>query len=88
MLFRSVLAIAHLFVRPGGEIYGATRAETTERATHVNWWDHLDEAQGDVSLLMGVEKKLAMTYKMIQQITGIQVSSPEEIEDQWMDLVD
>jgi hypothetical protein len=84
---KSVLAIAHLFVRPGGEIYGATRDTKASRDTHVNWWDHLDEAQGGVSLLMGVKKKLAMTYKMVQQITGIVVSSPEDIEDKWMDLI-
>ena len=29
-----------------------------------------------------------MTYKMIQQITGISVSSPDQIEDKWMDLLD
>lgn len=84
---KGALAIAHLFVRPGGEIYGATRGQTAERTTHVNWWDNLDTAHGDVSLLMGVKKKLSMTYKMVQQITGIEVASPEDIEDKWMDLV-
>jgi hypothetical protein len=84
---KGALAIAHLFVRPGGEIYGVTREVTNDRSTHVNWWDHLDAPQDGVSLLMGVEKKLAMTYKMVEQITGISVSSPEDIEEKWMDLV-
>jgi hypothetical protein len=85
---KGVLAIAHLFVRPGGEIYGATRPETATRETHVNWWDHLDDAEGDVSLLMGVDKKLQMTYKMVEQVTGLVVNSPDEVEDTWLGLVD
>lgn len=85
---KGVLSIAHLFVRPGGELYGATRGEVSDRDTHVNWWDHLDEPEDGVSLLMGVPKKLAMTYKMVEQITGIAVSSPDDIEEKWMDLVD
>jgi len=82
------LAIAHLFIRPGGEIYGATRSETSIRETHVNWWDHLESSQNGVSLLMGVEKNLSMTYKMVEQITGISVRSPEELEDRWIELLD
>jgi hypothetical protein len=85
---KGAFAVAHMFTRPGGELYGATRDHTEDRSGHMNWWDHVDPGQEGVSLLMGIEKKLAMVCKMLNQVTGIKVNDADEIEETWMRLVE
>jgi hypothetical protein len=83
---KQALAVAHLFVREGGELYGSKRDEIQERNTHVNWWDHL-EGQSALDFPDLIERKATLIYHAISRITGISLSSPEEIEDTWMEMV-
>lgn len=83
---KEAFSVAHLFMREGGELYGSRREQVETRDTHVNWWDHLEHRSGLFSP-EAIEKKQMLVYHALEKITGIKVSSPEAVEDTWMDLV-
>lgn len=82
---KDAFAIAHLFVREGGELYGSHRSHLEQRSTHVNWWDTIDT--GALQRPEDIDGKLAMIFSALRQVTGIKVASATEVEDVWMDLV-
>lgn len=82
---KGAFAIAHFFLREGGEMYGYARGATERRDTHVNWWDQLDFR--DAERPDDFERQRKLTYSSLEQVTGIQVSSPDEIEATWMSLL-
>ncbi|MCA9695514.1 MAG: hypothetical protein R3A51_15080 [Nannocystaceae bacterium] len=82
---KEAFAVAHFFVREGGELYGAKREQIEQRDTHVNWWDHIE--QGKISTPDAITRKQTLIYSALKRITGITVSSVDEVEDTWMDLV-
>lgn len=79
-------AVAHLFLREGGEVHGSRRSQVVERATHVNWWDHVEHREGMYSP-DALRKKEQLIFYALRRITGIPVASAQEVEDTWMDLV-
>ena len=81
---KGAFAVAHLFVREGGELYGSQRQEIERRDSHVNWWDSL---KYEMVIPDNIERKLAFIYSALRQITGIQVKSVVEIERTWLELV-
>lgn len=83
---KEAFSVAHLFLREGGELYGSKRDRVEERGTHVNWWDHLEYREG-MQAPDAIERKQTLIYNALKRITGISVSSPEEVEDKWMELV-
>lgn len=83
---KDAFAIAHLFVREGGELYGSYRSRLEQRPTHVNWWDTIDT--GALERPEDLEGKLAMIFSALRQVTGHKVASAAEVEDVWMDLVE
>jgi hypothetical protein len=83
---KEAFAVAHLFMQEGGELYGSKREQVQERETHVNWWDQLEHRSGLFSP-EATEKKQMLIYHALEKITGIKVSSPQEVEDVWLDLV-
>ncbi|WP_224361843.1 ferritin-like domain-containing protein [Hyalangium versicolor] len=81
-------AVAHLFLREGGELYGSSRAHVEYRGTHTNWWDHLEDGAGKAAAAPeALERKRTLILHALKRITGISCSSPQEVEDVWMDLV-
>jgi tetratricopeptide (TPR) repeat protein len=57
--------VAHLFLREDGELEGSARPQVQDRGTHVNWWDHLETAEGDFRPEAGDKKaqlNLASVY--------------------------
>jgi hypothetical protein len=81
-------AVAHLFLREGGELYGSARAHVEERTTHTNWWDHLEDGAGATAAAPeAIERKRSLILHSLKRITGITCASAEEVEDQWMELV-
>lgn len=82
---KEVFAVAHVFLRDGGELHGSDRGYLEERPTHVNWWDHLEliTAEADAPK----RKKEQLIFGALKKITGIQVHSADEAEDVWLDLV-
>lgn len=83
---KEAFAIAHFFVRPGGDLHGRERDHVETRDTHVNWWDHIEHGPA-VDTPEAVERKMGLVFHALKRITGIQVTSPEQVEDTWMDLV-
>lgn len=83
---KEAFAVAHLFLREGGEVHGSKRDQVEHRGTHVNWWDQIEYRDG-MYAPDAIEKKKALMFKALESITGIIVSSAEEVEDTWMDLV-
>jgi hypothetical protein len=83
---KEAFAVAHLFLREGGEVYGSKRGKVEERGTHVNWWDHIEYREGMYSP-DAIEKKETLIFNALKRITGITVSSAAEVEDRWMELV-
>lgn len=82
---KDAFAIAHLFLREGGELYGSTRKQVERRETHVNWWDELET--GSVEMPEDIQHKRRLVFRALREVTGIEVSSVDEVEDVWMDLV-
>lgn len=82
---KGAFAIAQFFLREGGELEGYARERREQRGTHVNWWDQLDfrtaERPDDF------ERQHKLTYVCLEQVTGISVSSPEEVQEKWMEFV-
>lgn len=83
---KDALAVAFLFVREGGELYGSRRETVEDRGTHVNWWDTLDDG-GEVDRPQTIEKQKAMIFTLVRQLTDIEVTSVDELEEAWMDRV-
>jgi rubrerythrin len=83
---RQAFAVAHLFLREEGELYGSERERREQRETHVNWWDNLKKEEGIVHPDAD-GKKEDMVLKALHKITGIQVNSAAEVERKWMELV-
>lgn len=81
-------AVAHLFLRDGGELYGSAREHVEHRETHINWWDHLaEETRGLTVSPESLERKRSLILHALKRVTGISCSSAEEVEDTWMELV-
>jgi hypothetical protein len=83
---KDAFAIAHFFLREGGEVNGSKRDRVEQRATHVNWWDHIEYRDG-MYAPDAVSTKEKLIFSALKSITGIVVSSAEEVEEKWMDLV-
>ncbi|HYH95401.1 ferritin-like domain-containing protein [Hyalangium sp.] len=83
---KEAFAVAHLFLREGGEVQGSRREHVQQRETHVNWWDQLEYREG-MYAPDAIEKKETLIFHALKRITGISVSSAEEVEDTWMELV-
>jgi hypothetical protein len=83
---KEAFAVAHLFLREGGEVHGSRRGHVEHRVTHVNWWDQLEYRDG-MNAPDAAEKKETLIFHALKRITGITVSSAEEVEDTWMELV-
>jgi len=83
---KDAFAVAHLFLREDGEIQGSTRAALEDRREYVNWWDHIDTADGDFRP-EAFQKKEQLVCGALKKITGIEVHSRDEVEDTWMDLI-
>ena len=83
---KEAFAVAHFFLREGGEVYGSRREHVERRDTHVNWWDRIDYRDGMYSP-DAIEKKETLIFHALQRITGLAVSSAEEVEEQWLELV-
>ena len=84
---KEAFAVAHLFLRDGGELQGSARERLEDRGTHVNWWDQLET--GDSGFRPdALDRKEQLVFGALKKITGIEVSSRDEVEDTWMDLVE
>jgi hypothetical protein len=83
---KEAFSVAHFFLRDGGEVHGSKRQRVEQRDTHVNWWDHLEYREGMYSP-DAIDKKQTLIFNALKRITGITVSSVEEVEDTWMELV-
>jgi hypothetical protein len=79
-------AVAHLFLREGGELQGSRRGHVEQRSTHVNWWDQLIFREG-IEAPEAIERKEALIFNALKRITSRSVSSAEEVEDTWMEMV-
>lgn len=81
-------AVAHLFVRDGGELLGSDREQPETRDTHVNWWDQIQNTDGDGGFRPGaLDRKQKLIFRALEKITGIRVGSAEETEKAWLDLL-
>lgn len=86
---KHAFAVAHMFLKEGGELAGSSRENIDERnKTHVNWWDHLEnfDDKPQLDLQPEHERKAEMFFDALARITDIQVSSFEQLEDTWMEL--
>jgi rubrerythrin len=83
---KDAFAVAHMFLRSDGELQGSARGRVEDRGTHVNWWDSLDTGDNDYTP-EAYEKKQQLIFGALRKITGISVSSVEQVEDTWMSLV-
>lgn len=83
---KDAFAVAHFFLRDGGDLYGSKRHKVETRPTHVNWWDHIESKYG-LEVPDAIEKKRLQICASLKRITGISVNSPEEVEEKWMELV-
>lgn len=83
---KEAFAVAHFFLRDDGDLYGSKRERIESRDTHVNWWDHIERAEAEETP-DAIERKQTLIFSALKRITGISVSSTEELEDTWMDLV-
>lgn len=83
---KEAFAVAHLFLREGGELYGIKREHLEKRDTHVNWWDRVEFSE-QMNAPEALERKQALILYALRRITGIACSSAQDVEDTWMDLV-
>ena len=51
----------------------------------MNWWDSIET--GDLERPDDIEGKQNMIFSALRQVTGIKVTTAEEVEDAWMDMV-
>ncbi|RKG67588.1 ferritin-like domain-containing protein [Corallococcus sp. CA054B] len=83
---KEAFAVAHLFLRDGGEVHGSKREHVESRETHVNWWDQVRHREGFYAP-DALRKKEQLIFHALKRITGITVTSRDELENTWMDLV-
>ncbi|SEM47412.1 hypothetical protein SAMN05444354_11786 [Stigmatella aurantiaca] len=83
---KEAFAVAYFFLRDDGEVHGSKRERVVQRDTHVNWWDQLEYREGMYSP-DAIDKKEMLIFNALKRITGITVSSAEEVKDKWMELV-
>jgi hypothetical protein len=83
---KEAFAVAHFFLRDGGELKGSKRERVESRDSHVNWWDQLEYREG-MYAPDAKDKKETLIFNALKRITGITVSSAEEVEEKWMELV-
>lgn len=81
---KGAFAVAHLFVREGGELYASNRQKVERRDSHINWWDAL---KYEMVIPDNIERKQGLIFSALRQITGIQVKSAAEVEEKWLELV-
>jgi hypothetical protein len=87
-LAKESFAVAHFFLREGGELYGSAREHVEHRPTHTNWWDHLEEGASKAAAAPeALDRKRSLILHALKRITGIACSSAQEVEDMWMELV-
>lgn len=85
---KECFAVAHFFLREGGELYGSAREHVETRSTHTNWWDHLEAVAGQTVVEPEMlERKRSLILHALKRITGIACASAEQVEEQWMELV-
>jgi rubrerythrin len=84
---KGALAVAHLFLREGGEIHGSYRQKIEQRQTHVNWWDSLKVEALQTDGPVEIERKANLIFAALKQITGIHFSSAAEVEEKWLEMV-
>jgi hypothetical protein len=83
---KDAFAVAHLFLREGGELMGSGRESVEDRGSHVNWWDHL-EAEDPSLVLAAIDKKEQLIFGALKKVTGIEVRSRAEVEETWLELI-
>jgi hypothetical protein len=83
---KECFAVAHFFLREGGELYGSKREKVEQRDTHINWWDHLEYRSG-MNAPDAHERKRSLMLYALRRITGISCASAEEVEDKYLELV-
>lgn len=83
---KEAVSVVYLFTREGGELMGSRRDQVEQRASHVNWWDHI-ETTDEVGQPDDVERQRTMVFAMLKSITGVAVTTLDELEDTWMELV-
>lgn len=86
---KDVLSMAYTWVRPdAGETYGSIRFEQTERKGFVNWWEQVvTDKDSGVALADNQirsdnlhAKKLRSVLAAVDEATGIQVETVEELK--------
>lgn len=82
---KNAFAIAHFFLREGGELQGSQRSVREVRETHVNWWDALDYDWDQMP--DNTKQKEGLIFSALRQITGISVKSIPDVEATWLELV-
>ncbi len=83
---KEAVSVVYLFTREGGELFGSRREQVEQRESHVNWWDQIETKDG-VTQPDDIERQRTMIFSMLKSITGITVTTPDELEDAWMELV-
>jgi hypothetical protein len=83
---KDAFAVGHMFLREDGELLGSSREHVENRGAYVNWWDHIETADGDFRP-EALEKKEQLVCGALTKMTGIPVKSRDEVEDTWMDLL-
>jgi len=83
---KEAVSVVYLFTREGGELLGSRRDQIEQRASHVNWWDHIETTDG-VGQPDDVERQRTMVFAMLKSVTGVSVTTLDELEDTWMELV-
>ncbi len=81
---RGAFAMAEFFLREGGDLEGYARPHKEKRET-INWWDQLDFRNAERP--DDFERQHKLTYVCLEQMTGIKVSSPQEVQETWLELV-
>lgn len=82
---KECFAVAHLFMREGGELQGVKR-EHLEQREHVNWWDHV-EYNAAIDVPEALERKQTLMLYALRRMTGIACSSAAEVEERYLELV-
>lgn len=82
---KECFAVAHLFMREGGELQGVKR-ERLEQREHVNWWDHVEYTSA-MDFPEALERKHGLMLYALRRMTGIACSSAADVEEQYLELV-
>lgn len=82
---KNVFAVAYIFLREGGEVYGSSREKLENRSSHVNWWDTIEYNLDTIP--ENIERKKRRIFLAIKQVTGIEVNSLVDLEKKWLEMV-